>query len=342
MAGSLLTSASLAKRTHMVQSLTAPLPTAPADHRAIGVVTGLASALAFASSGPLLKPLIEEGWSTGAAALVRMTGAALVLLPVLILALRRDPGLLRRNALIIVGFGATGVAGCQLFYLAAIQRMPVGVALLVQYLAPVLLVGLAWVRTRRAPGRLVLLGSAVSIVGLVFVIDIGGAAFDALGVLFALGAAVSLGGYFLLSERAGEGLPPLVLAAAGLVVGALFSGGLSLIGVLPFVAPPVDVELRGMIVPWFVPLLWVIVIATALAYGLGVLAVTQIGSRVASFVGLSEVLFAILIAWLVLGERPTLVQMFGGALIVAGVVFVRVGTPAAVVPVPNVPVVPSP
>ncbi|MDO8382995.1 MAG: DMT family transporter [Microbacterium sp.] len=326
----------------MVQSLTAPLPTTSPDHRAIGILTGLASALAFASSGPLLKPLIEAGWSTGAAASVRMGGAAIVLLPVLILALRRDPGILRRNALIIVGFGATGVAGCQLFYLAAIQRMPVGVALLVQYLAPVLLVALAWIRTRRAPGRLVLLGSAVSIVGLVFVIDIGGATFDALGVLFALGAAVSLGGYFLLSERAGDGLPPLVLAAAGLAVGALFSGGLSLVGVLPFAAPPVDVILGGLTVPWYVPLIWVVLIATALAYGLGVLAVTQIGSRVASFVGLSEVLFAIVIAWLVLDEQPSSVQVIGGALIVAGVVFVRLGTPSTVVPVPNVPVVPSP
>jgi drug/metabolite transporter (DMT)-like permease len=91
-----------------------------------------------------------------------------------------------------------------------------------------------------------------------------------------------------------------------------------------------------------VPLIWVILIATALAYGLGVLAVTQIGSRVGSFVGLSEVLFAILIAWLVLGEQPSFVQVIGGALIVAGVVFVRLGTPAAVVPVPSVPVVPSP
>ena len=326
----------------MVQSLTAPVPTTHADHRAIGILTGLASALAFASSGSFLKPLIEAGWSTGAAASVRMTGAAIVLLPVLIVALRRDPRILQRNWVIIVGFGATGVAGCQLFYLAAIQRMPVGVALLVQYLAPVLLVGLAWIRTRRAPGRLVLLGSAVSIVGLVFVIDIGGATFDALGVLFALGAAVSLGGYFLLSERAGDGLPPLVLAAAGLVVGALFSGGLSLVGVLPFTAPPVDIVLAGVTVPWYVPLAWVILIATALAYGLGVLAVTQIGSRVASFVGLSEVLFAILIAWIVLGEQPSFVQVIGGALIVAGVVFVRVGTAATVVPVPNVPVVPSP
>ena len=100
--------------------------------------------------------------------------------------------------------------------------------------------------------------------------------------------------------------------------------------------------LAGFTVAWYVPLAWVILIATALAYGLGVLAVTQIGARVASFLGLSEVLFAIIIAWLVLGEQPTFVQAIGGALIVAGVVFVRVGTPRAVVPVPSVPVVPAP
>ena len=71
------------------------------------------------------------------------------------------------------------------------------------------------------------------------------------------------------------------------------------------------------------PLLWVILVSTALSYGLGVLASSRLGSRVASFVGLSEVLFAVLIAWFVLGEAPTLVQAIGGALIVAGVVLVR-------------------
>ena len=82
------------------------------------------------------------------------------------------------------------------------QRMPVAVALLIQYLAPVLLVGFVWLRTRRAPSRLVLIGSVVAVVGLVLVVDVSGARFDLLGTLLALGAAVTVCVYFTMSERA--------------------------------------------------------------------------------------------------------------------------------------------
>ncbi len=110
-------------------SVTLPRPT----HRGSGAVTGLliavASALAFSSSGPFVKPLLDGGWSLGAVLLVRMGVAALLLSPALIAAIRRQRGFLRRHGLLIVAFGLTAVAGCQLFYFAAMQRMPVAVAL---------------------------------------------------------------------------------------------------------------------------------------------------------------------------------------------------------------------
>jgi drug/metabolite transporter (DMT)-like permease len=314
----------------VAQTLAAPIIAPHTPARSLGVLTGLASALAFATSGPFLKALVESGWSTGAAATMRMSGAAVVLLPVLFVALRRDPRLFHRHGWIILGFAVTGVVGCQVLYLSALQRMPVAVALLVQYLAPVLLVVWAWARTRQAPGRRVLAGSAVSLAGLVLVIDLAGASVDVLGIVFALGAAISMGAYFVLSERAGGDLPPLTLAAAGLAVGSVISALLCVVGVMPFTASTADVQLAGATVAWFVPLGWVVVIATALAYSLGVVAVTQVGSRVASFVGLSEVLFAVVFAWAILGETPTPVQLLGGAVLVAGVVLVRAGTPARV------------
>ncbi|HBU43957.1 MAG TPA: EamA family transporter, partial [Microbacterium sp.] len=144
---------------------TAPVPvlTAPARRHSslAGLAIGLLSALSFASSGSFMKPLMEAGWSLGATLLLRMGGAALILAPVLIVTIRRRPGFLRKHGLLIVAFGLTGVAGCQIFYFAALQRMPVAMALLIQYLAPVLLVGLAWVRTRRAPSRRILAGSVL-------------------------------------------------------------------------------------------------------------------------------------------------------------------------------------
>src|SRR3546814_15124566 len=79
----------------------------------VGILIGLGSALAFASSGPVVKPLLEAGWSLGAALLLRMGGAALLLSPWLVRAIRRDPALLRRHWPVVVGFGLTAVAGCQ-------------------------------------------------------------------------------------------------------------------------------------------------------------------------------------------------------------------------------------
>lgn len=302
-----------------------------------GLMLAVASALAFSSSGPFIKPLLEAGWSLGAALLVRMGIAGLILSPALFLAIRRQRGFLRRHGTLILGFGLMPVLGCQLFFFSAMQRMPVAVALLIQYLAPVMLVAFVWLRTRRAPSALVLWGSVVAIVGLVLVVDIAGASFDLLGTLFALAAAVCVCAYFIISERAGDDLPPLALAAGGLLAGAVIMAVLCLTGVMPFVAPPVSVQLAGVAVPWYVPLLWVAGIATTVGYAFGVMAVPRIGSRVASFVGLSEVLFALGFAWIFLAEVPAPVQFAGGALILVGVILVRADAqrpPIPVVPIP--------
>ena len=310
---------------------TAPLPVitpsagvaSSARLRTTGLLLGIASALAFSSSGPFVKPLLEAGWSLGAALLVRMGVAGLVLSPALLLAMKRQRGFLRRHWRLIVGFGLMPVLGCQLFFFSAMQRMPVAVALLIQYLAPVMLVAAVWLRTRTRPSGLVLWGSVVAIAGLVLVVDISGASFDLLGTLFALAAAVCVCAYFVISERTGDDLPPLALAASGLLTGALVMGALCLVGILPFRAPAVDVVLAGAEVPWWMPLLWVAAVATTLGYAFGVMAVPRIGSRVASFVGLSEVLFALGFAWIFLAEVPAPVQFVGGALILVGVVLVR-------------------
>lgn len=327
-----------------------PIASATAVHRVStsGLVLAVLSALAFSSSGPFIKPLLEAGWSLGAALLVRMGVAGLVLSPALVRAVRHQPGFLRRHWMLIVAFGLIPVLGCQLFFFSAMQRMPVAVALLIQYLAPVMLVAYVWLRTRRAPSALVLGGSAVAIVGLVLVVDISGASFDLLGTLLALAAAVCVCVYFVISERAGGDLPPLALAAGGLLVGAAVMAVLCLTGAMPFAAPPVSVVLAGVEVPWFVPLLWVAAVATTVGYAFGVMAVPRIGSRVASFVGLSEVLFALGFAWLFLAEVPAPIQFAGGALILVGVVLVRADAKATGLPpkgedeAPTLPVVPAP
>lgn len=326
-------------------SVTLPRPTRPGSGAVTGLVIAVASALAFSSSGPFVKPLLDGGWSLGAVLLVRMGVAAILLSPALILAIRRQRGFIRRHGLLILAFGLTAVAGCQLFYFAAMQRMPVAVALLIQYIAPVLLVLAVWVRTRTAPSKAVLIGSVVAMVGLVLVVDISGARFDLLGTIFALCAAVCAAAYFVIAGRAGDDLPPLALAAGGLITGTVLMGILVATGILPFAAPSITVSLAGLEVPGILPLLWVGGVATTVGYALGVIAVPLIGSRLASFVGLSEVLFALGFAWLLLGETPAPIQFVGGALILVGVVLVRLDAASPAersAETASIPVVPSP
>ena len=115
-----------------------------------GLWFALASAATFATSGPFAKSLLHEGWSSGAVVLLRVAGAALALSVPTVLALRGRWGMIPRNLGAVLAYGAVAVAGCQVSYFYAVQRLDVGVALLLEYLGIVLVVLLVWLRTRRA------------------------------------------------------------------------------------------------------------------------------------------------------------------------------------------------
>jgi drug/metabolite transporter (DMT)-like permease len=302
----------------------------------LGVLLGLAASLAFATSGTFVRPLFDAGWSPGAAVLWRVTCAAVLLLPVGLWVMRGRLRVVLAEWRIIVAFGALAVATAQLMYFAAVSRMSVSIALLIEYMAPVLLVLLAWVRTRHTPSRLVISGTLASVLGLLCVLDLTGARPDALGVVFGFGAMIGAAAYFVLGARSTQ-LHPLALPAFGLPVGGVVLGLATLVGALPYSAPLVDVRVMGATVPWWVPLGVVVLAATALAYALGVAGIGLMGERLSSFVSLSEVLFAALIAAVVLGEIPSPIQVIGGALIVAGVVLIRFASGSSPAGLPTLP-----
>ena len=298
---------------------------APASSRTgLGLGLALASAATFGSSGAFAKALLTQGWSPGAVVTARMAGAALVLLPVVVVVMRGRWHLLRRNARFAAAYGLIAVALCQFAYFNAVERLSVAVALLLEYLAPVIIVGYLWARGAR-PNRLTLAGVVLAVAGLLLVLDVfGGVRLNLVGVLWGLVAAGGLVGYFLLSAHEHEeSLPPLVLAWAGLVVGAAVLGGAGLVGALRMDASTADVVVGAAQVAWWVPVAELAVVAAAFAYAAGIGAVRLLGATLASFLMLTEVLFAVVFAWLLLGELPGLVQLGGGALIVAGVLAVR-------------------
>ncbi|MBB3676859.1 EamA family transporter [Modestobacter versicolor] len=305
-----------------------------------GLLLAVVSAAAFGTSGVFATALLDAGWTAGSAVTARMAVASLALAVPAVVALRGRWSLLRSNAGAVLAFGALAVALPQLAYFNAVSRLSVGVALLLEYSGVLLVVLWTWARLGQRPSRVTGIGVVVAIVGLVLVLDVvGGARIDPVGVVWGLVAAVGLASYFVLSAHSDDALPPLVSAWAGLAVGALVLGAAALVGAIPWRTTAVDVELAGRSVSWLVPVLGLALLAAAFAYATGIAAVRRLGSRLSSFVGLSEVLFAVAAAWLALGQQPAVVQLVGGVVVLAGIVLVRLGEepPAAVAGVDPVP-----
>ncbi|MFF0657309.1 DMT family transporter [Micromonospora tulbaghiae] len=302
-----------------------------------GLGLALLSAITFATSGTFARPLITGEWSAVAVVIARVGIAALVLAVPALLALRGRWAVLRRNAVSVVLFGLLGVATAQACFFNAVRYLPVGVALLLEYLGIVLVVGWMWLVHGQRPRLLTVAGSVTALCGLVLVLDLTGAGrLDPVGVLWGLGAGVGLAGYFVIAGRIDAGLPSVVMASGGMAVGALALLLLGGIGALPLAVGTADVTFGGHRVSWLVPIAGLSLIAAVVAYLAGVAGTRLLGARLSSFVGLTEVMFAVLIAWLVLDELPSLIQLTGGVLILGGVALVRAdelrGTPAASAP----------
>ncbi len=305
-----------------------------------GLALAVLAAATFGTSGTFGSSLIVAGWSPAAAVIARIAGAALILTIPALLQLRGRWALLRRGAGQAAAYGLIAVAGCQLFFFSAIQRLPVGVAVLLEYLGVVLVVGWLWLRHGQRPRRLTAIGGSAAIIGLALVLNLAGSAHVSLiGVMWGLLAAVGLAVYYLLSaaEQA-EPLPPIVMAWAAMCTGAAMLLTLGWLGLLHVSYRTGDVAFLGHRVSWIVPVLGLSLVAAVIAYVAGIGAARRLGAKLASFAGLAEVLFAIGFAWLLLSQLPSPEQFLGGAFILAGVTCVRVDElrgGAAAVPAPG-------
>lgn len=299
----------------------------------LGLLFATGSALTFGLSGPLAKSLMAAGWSPTAAVTARLAGGALVLAIVATVVKPDWLSQARAHARTVIVYGLVPVAGAQLCYYNAVAHLPVGVALLLEYTAPVLVIAWVWATTGHRPTGLTLLGVALAVAGVTLVLDVvspspGGARIDAVGVAWGLGAAVCAVCYFMMSDAVtadGSGLHAVTLAAGSLLVATVAVAVLGVSGVMPLHFTADNAVLAGLSVPWLLPVALLGVVATAVAYLLGISGVARLRPSFASLVGLAEVLFAVLAAWLLLGERFTATQAVGGAVVLLGLTLARQG-----------------
>ncbi|MGW7519526.1 EamA family transporter [Streptomyces sp. NPDC054796] len=307
---------------------TSTAPAAPG--RNSGIAIALLSAFAYGGSGPAAKPLIEAGLDPLHVTWLRVAGAALVMLPLA----WRHRALLRERPGLLAGYGLLAVAGVQACYFAALSRIPVGVALLIEYLAPALVLG--WVRfvQRRPVTRAAAVGVVLAVGGLACVVEVwAGLSVDPVGLLLALGAACCQTAYFVLSDHGSSAkdgkraADPIGVIAYGLLFGAV---------VLTVVARPWRMDwavlggqapMDGTSVPGLALLAWIVLVATVLAYLTGVISVRRLSPQVAGVVACLEAVIATVLAWVLLGEHLSPVQVVGGAVVLLGAFIAQSSAP---------------
>jgi len=282
---------------------------------ALGYGLALAGAALYGVGGVVAKRAFEAGIAPSELAQLRALFSALVLVPLLAVFARRHLEIRRADLPLLALFGALGIAAVQGSYYESIARLHLGVALAIQYTAPLVLLGIAFARGRSVGSRL-WLAAAATITGCFFVVGAYDASLrevNALGTLIALGAMLTFAAYLMLAERILRTYTPWGLLAYGLVFATVAWALFRLPTRLPW-----DLALAN----W--PLIvGVVFIATLLPYLLTLGALSLLPAARVGLTATFEPVVGSVAGFLLLGELLQVPQVAGGALVLAGIALVQ-------------------
>lgn len=312
-----------------MSDLAEPLPgvePARRQHASTGYALYLVAATLFAINGTVSKSILVTGIDPARLSQLRVTSAFLILLVVVALIARPRLRISRREVPVLLAYGILGIAMTQYLYFVAIARLPVGIALLIEFTAPIMVA--LWFRfgLHERLNRLVWLGLALALFGLALVGQVWqGFTLDGIGVLAAFGAAASLALYYVLGDRQvrqPEPRDPVSLTMWGFGAAALFWAIAQPWWAFPWEALtgygyPLGAE--GPAVPISALATSMVVLGTVVPFWLVVVSLRHIRASQASVVGMTEPLLAAFIAWLALGEVLTPIQLVGAVVVLAGV-----------------------
>ena len=290
---------------------------------AIGYAMVAVAAALFAVNAPVVKVIEHTGFNAQRLTEVRSTGA---LLGFALFALVTRPGALaitRRELLVLAALGVGGLALVQWSYFFAIHRIPIGEALLIQFIAPTLVA--LWARFafhERVRDR-IWIALALSLSGLVLIVELWRGKLDGVGIAIAGVACLSFAFYLLTAERATRRRDPISLLAWGFLFASIFwailepwwsfptrafAGRTSLLG-----------HLHALHAPLWLLVLWMVVLGSIVPFLLVVAGLARIGATRTAIVAMLEPVVAILVAWAWLAESLDAVQIVGAGLTLAGI-----------------------
>jgi drug/metabolite transporter (DMT)-like permease len=301
----------------------------PTRNPTLGFGLVLAGASMFIVNAGVSRVALRSGVDALTLTTIRVTGTAAVLVLVAALvrrsALRPPTG---RLALLLVAHGLIGVAALQWTYFVAIDRLPVGMALLLEYQAPILVAVWARVVQKEQVRSRMWVGLALAMGGLGLATGIGqGVTFDGLGIAAGLGAAVCFAAYFIIGEHGIARLDPLRVILWSFLVATVVLNLVSPITSFDTALLDDQASLLGRLAAGHVPvwslLAWVIVLGTLLPFGVELLALRHLSATAVTMVAMLEPVGVSALGWVWFREELGLVALIGGVAVVAGILLAQ-------------------
>jgi drug/metabolite transporter (DMT)-like permease len=290
----------------------------------LGYAMVMTAATLWAVNGTVSKVILTTGLSSLRLAEVRSTGAFVLLALGLAVTRPRTLRLRRRELPYFILFGVGGLALVQWFYFLAIHRLQIGIALLIQYIAPVLVALWARYVLREPVRRRIWLALALALTGLALVVEIwSGLSLNAAGVAASLGAAGSYALYILLAEHRIGDRDPISLVCLGFLFASVLWAVLRPWWSFPGHVVDEDVSLNGHLSSLHLPvwslMAWMVLLGTIVPFGLLVASLRHISATRAGIVAMLEPVAGALVAWVWLGESLGGTQLVGAAIVLASI-----------------------
>ena len=309
-------------------------PTVPIARRAhhrrprLGYAMVLLAATLFAINGTVSKVVLGSGLSSLELTQARSIGACVGLLAALLLLQPRSLRVTRRELPFLVVFGVTGVAFVQWLYFVSIGRLPVGIALLIQYLAPLLVALFARYVLHERVRRRIWLALALALAGLALIVEVWrGLSLDGIGVGAALAGAFAYATYVLMAEREVGRRDPGSLTFYGFLFAAIFWALVQPVWRFPAGRLDDSVSLLGNLgersAPLWLLLVFVVVVGTMITFALIVAALRHVSATRVGIAAMLEPVAATLIAWAWLGETFGAIQLVGGGIVLAAILLAQ-------------------
>jgi drug/metabolite transporter (DMT)-like permease len=291
-------------------------------HRAEFLV--ISASMGFALGGVAAKVLREADMDAFRLTQIRSTGAGLILLAFAIIKGKDQLRARKEEIKDLILFGIIGVAAVTSFYFFAIKYLFVSVALIIEFTASIwIALYLKFVRKKHI-SPIMWLGIACAFFGLILVSQIwSGSTLHPLGVAVAFADAFALAYYFITAERLTQTRTSLSLMTWGIGVAAIFWAI-----ILPWWSFPFEYltdsyslsgNLSGYNAPGWALLLWIIIIGTVIPYLLTVTGIRELSAGTSSVIGMIEPIFAGVIAWIILNEALSGIQLVGCAVVLLGI-----------------------